>query len=73
MGFAFPSLRQPRRSKNLRPRGNRLRTSRARAKETAGEAAARLEEYQRYTAAAREGERLDPVGMRVISSTIVVH
>ena len=37
------------------------RTSRARAEETAGEAAARREEDQHQTAAARDGERLDPV------------
>ena len=36
------------------------RTSRARAEETAGEAAARREEDQHQTAAARDGERLDP-------------
>ena len=37
------------------------RTSRACAEETAGEAAARREEDQHQTAAARDGERLDPV------------
>ena len=36
------------------------RTSRACAEETAGEAAARREEDQHQTAAARDGERLDP-------------
>ena len=40
---------------------DRLRTSRARAEETAGEAAARREEDQHQTAATRDGERLDPV------------
>ena len=40
---------------------NSLRTSRARAEETAGEAAARREEDQHQMAAARDGERLDPV------------
>ena len=43
-----------------RREADRLRTSRARAEETAGEAAARRED-QRQTAAARDGERLDPV------------
>ena len=42
-----------------RREADRLRTSRARAKETA-EAAARREENQRQTAAARNGEGLDP-------------
>ena len=37
------------------------RTSRACAEETAGEAAARREEDQHQTAAARDYERLDPV------------
>ena len=37
------------------------RTSRARAYETAEEAAARREEDQHQTATARDGERLDPV------------
>ena len=37
------------------------RTSRARTEETAGEAAVRREEDQHQTAAARDGERRDPV------------
>ena len=50
-------------SEKLQPRGkaNSLPTSRSRAEEITGEAAARREEDQRQTAAARDGLRLDPV------------
>ena len=40
---------------------DRSRTSRERAEETAGEAAARQQEDRHQTAAARQGERGDPV------------
>ena len=44
-----------------RREADRLRTSRARAEETAGEAAATREEDQCHSAAAREGKRLAPI------------
>ena len=44
-----------------RREADRLRTSRARTEDTPGEAAARREEGQRHSAAAREFERLAPV------------
>ena len=44
-----------------RMQADRSRTNRARAEETAGEAAARQQEDQHQTAAARQGERGDPV------------
>ena len=72
--FAFRNPGRPRRSITCSRDGSRtasrfaiqvnrdrLRTSRAGAEETAGEAAARREEDQHQTAAARDGERLDSV------------